>query len=312
MDVLRGKIPSSRHRPKDCSQRVDNGCDQLILKCFTASVVLLIGLLFLFTPLNVHALEIMLPRVYSRGMDVSGWLMSEKLDGVRGYWDGRQLLSKNGHPFHPPQTFTRDFPPFALEGELWGGRGNFQKTVSIVREQQPSKSWLQLHFAIFDVPRKPGGFLQRLQKAKNWFADHPSRYAFVIPQVIVENTRQLETELKRVETLGGEGLIVRKADAPYINGRSGEILKVKSYFDMEAVVIAHIGGKGRNRGRLGSLLVELPDSPVRFRIGTGFSDEQRIHPPAIGAIVTFKYYGFYASGRPKFPSFLRVRTDSGL
>jgi DNA ligase-1 len=262
---------------------------------------------------NGHALEIMLPKVYTDGIDVTGWLMSEKLDGVRGYWDGKQLLSKNGNLFHPPAAFTSNFPPFALEGELWGGRRTFEKTVSIVKKQQPHDGWLELQFAIFDVPQATGGFTRRLQKAKDWFVDHPSQFAFVIAQETIKDNDQLKTELQQVEKSGGEGLIVRKPDTLYAKGRSRDILKVKSFFDMEAVVIAHIEGKGRNRGRLGSLLVVLPEnSKVRFKIGTGFNDDERVHPPPVGSIITFKYYGFYESGIPRFPSFLRIRTDTSL
>lgn len=275
------------------------------------SVVLLLVSNVCVLPLTAHALEIMLPGVYSKGVDVNGWLMSEKLDGVRGYWDGRHLLSKNGKLLHPAAKFLENFPPFALEGELWAGRRKFQQTVSIVKKQYPHDDWLKLRFAIFDVPKVEGGFLQRLQQAKDWFENHPTHFVFVIPQRPVRDRKELEAELKRVEALGGEGLIIRKPDALYTNGRSREILKVKSYADMEAVVIAHVEGTGRNRGRLGSLLVELPDK-TRFKIGTGFSDAQRINPPPIGAGITFKYYGFYPSGKPKFPSFLRVRPDTGL
>ncbi|MBU1985873.1 MAG: DNA ligase [Proteobacteria bacterium] len=262
-------------------------------------------------PWNAYALDIMLPQVYTERIDISGWLVSEKLDGVRGYWDGKRLLSKNGNPLYPPEVFCHNFPPFALEGELWGGRGNFEKTVGIVKKLQPHDGWLELKFAIFDVPEKKGGFAQRLQKAKDWFDNHPSSFAFVILQKTLQDTRQLRSELQQVEKLGGEGLIVRKPDTIYNRGRSDEILKVKSFFDMEAVVIGHIEGKGKNRGRLGSLLVELPDQ-TRFKIGSGFSDDERGKPPPLGSIISFKYYGFLKSGRPKFPSFLRVRLDGSL
>jgi len=133
-------------------------------------------------PIVSNALEIMLPHVYSDNIDVSNWLVSEKLDGVRGYWDGKRLLSKNGNPFHPPEAFIRNLPPFDLEGEIWGGRQTFEKTISIVKKQQPHSGWMELQFAIFDVPQAAGGFTQRLQKAKNWFANHPSQFAFVILQ----------------------------------------------------------------------------------------------------------------------------------
>lgn len=274
-------------------------------------ITLCLWLLVSFSPLNSYALDIMLPQVYAGNVDISGWLVSEKLDGVRAYWDGKMLFSKNGNPLHAPEKFYHDFPPFAMEGELWGGRGTFEKTVSIVKKQQAHDGWLELKFAIFDVPQEGGGFAQRLQKAKDWFDKHPSPFAFVIPQKTIEEKRELQAELQQVEKLGGEGVIVRKPDTLYSRGRSHEILKVKNFLDMEARVIAHIGGNGENRGRLGSLLVEIPNK-IRFKIGTGFSDHERGNPPPVGSIITFKYYGFLKSGRPKFPSFLRVRVDGTL
>lgn len=276
---------------------------------------LLLCLLICSQPLYVHSLEIMLPQVYKDNIHVVGWLMSEKLDGIRGYWDGEQLFSKNGHIFHPPPVFTRDLPPFPLEGELWGGRGTFEKTVSIVKKQIPHDGWLDIQFAIFDVPQEPGRFSSRIEKAISWFSNHPSRFAFVIPQKNITETSQPGDELQRVEKLGGEGLIVRNPEALYTSGRSSTILKVKNFLDMEATVIGHIPGKGRHQGRLGSLLVELSKQrtkPIRFKIGSGLSDAERDNPPPIGAIITFKYYGYYESGIPKFPSFIRIRTDNSL
>lgn len=260
---------------------------------------------------NSDAAELMLPQVYTGQENVSGWLMSEKLDGVRGYWNGRQLLSKNGNLLHPPDAFIRELPPFALEGELWGGRDSFQPTLSIVKQQHPHTGWLQLKFAIFDVPHVPGGFAARIEQARSWFTAHPSVYAFVIPQLPVRDQINLQQELQRIESLGGEGLIVRKADGLYAAGRSAEILKVKSFQDAEARVVAHLPGKGRNAGRLGSLLVELTGG-IQFKIGSGFSDRQRESPPPIGVLITFKYYGKYLSGIPKFPSFMRIRGDGPL
>lgn len=259
----------------------------------------------------VTAFELMLPQAYDRQQPVSGWLMSEKLDGVRGYWDGKQLFSKNGQAFFPPAEFIRGLPSFPLEGELWGGRDGFHRTVSIVSHQQPHDGWLQLEFAIFDVPEATGGFRMRIKQAQDWFDGHPSEYAFVIPQVPVRDQDHLQEELQRIERLGGEGLIVRDPEALYRFGRSAQILKVKSYDDAEATVIAYLPGTGRNSGRLGALLVEREDG-TRFRIGSGFSDAERDSPPPIGAIITFKFYGTYPSGIPKFPSFMRVRSDKGL
>lgn len=258
---------------------------------------------------TAQALDIMLPTVYAEDIDVTGWLMSEKLDGVRGYWDGSQLVSKNGLPFHVPPAFTRNFPDFAIEGELWGGRNTFEKTVGIVKKQEAHDGWLELTFAIFDVPAAAGGFEDRLKQVSDWFTRHPSAHAFVIDHRPVESHAHVSKELKRIEALGGEGIILRRRGSLYTSGRSRDILKVKSYADMEAVVVAHLAGQGRNEGRMGSLMVELPGCRTRFKIGTGFSDAIRENPPPAGTLITFKYYGFYISGIPKFPSFLRVRDD---
>jgi DNA ligase-1 len=281
-----------------------NPCRVRMHRCFLFLLLLLLG--SICPP--ARALEITLPTVYQAGTNVSGWLMSEKLDGVRGYWDGGHLLSKTGKPFHPPAAFTANFPDFPLEGEIWGGRRTFERTVGIVKKKKPDPGWLQLKFAIFEVPKAPGGFEERLHVAKAWFARHPSSYAFVIEQSPVKDSVQLRQELHRIEKLGGEGIILRRPGSSYTAGRTSDYLKVKNYDDTEAVVVAHLVGRGRNTGRMGSLLVELPNG-VRFKIGTGFSDAIRENPPPIGSVITFKFYGFYKSGIPKFPSFLRVREE---
>lgn len=272
------------------------------------AILLCVGLLLVA---SARASEPMLAMVYGEHHEVAGWLMSEKLDGVRGHWDGRKLRSKNGMLLMPPAAFTQGLPPFALEGELWAGRGGFARTVAIVKKQQPHDGWLQLTFAIFDVPQEPGPFTARLARAQAWFADHPSPHAFVIPQIPIKDENHLQQELARVLAQGGEGLMVRRPDAPYVTGRSADILKVKTSEDAEARVVGHLPGQGRHQGRLGALLVEL-DSGIRFKIGTGFSDAQRQNPPAIGSLITFKYYGTYDSGIPRFPSFLRLRGDEEM
>mmetsp|Transcript_11446 Transcript_11446/g.9855 ORF Transcript_11446/g.9855 Transcript_11446/m.9855 type:complete len:80 (+) Transcript_11446:1247-1486(+) len=69
-----------------------------------------------------------------KNTDPTGWYMSEKLDGVRCFWNGSQMYSRNGNRFFPPKWFTKGFPDSPLDGELWTVRDNFQKCVSIVRK----------------------------------------------------------------------------------------------------------------------------------------------------------------------------------
>jgi DNA ligase-1 len=190
-------------------------------------LVLFLILLFCLMPATlVAASGMMLPQTDDGEGDISGWWMSEKLDGVRGTWDGKRLWSKNGRLFQPPALFVAGLPDFALEGELWGGRGTFEQTASIVQKAQPHDGWLQLQFAIFDVPAASGPFSERIAQAQAWFAAHPTSYVFVVPQLPVQDRAQLQQERQRIEALGGEGLIVRNPQAFYLAGRSPEILKV--------------------------------------------------------------------------------------
>ena len=234
--------------------------------------------------------------------------MSEKLDGVRGYWTGNKLISRQGNPFHAPEWFTRDFPPIPLDGELWTEREQFQELVSIVRRESAGTDWEKVHYFVFDAPGIEGVFEKRLDFARRWFLEHPNLFAEVLEHQICESEEHLLKKLTEIESLGGEGVMLRKPGSPYIVGRSHDLLKVKTYEDAEATVIKHLPGSGKHAGHLGSLLVELPNG-IQFAIGTGFSDQERGNPPQIGSIVTFKYYGFYKSGIPKFASFLRIREE---
>jgi DNA ligase-1 len=134
---------------------------------------------------------------------------------------------------------------------------------------------------------------------------HPSRYAFIIEHLPLSGEEQLQWQLAEVENGGGEGLVLRKSGSPYTVGRSPDVLKVKSFEDRDAVVVEHLPGSGRNRGRLGALVVELPENGLRFKIGSGFSDDERQYPPPVGSLITIKYYGYYKSGLPRFPVFMR-------
>ena len=255
---------------------------------------------------NNHQVPVMLGQSWDQKADIKGWWMSEKLDGVRGYWTGQKLISRSGTPFHAPEWFTINFPATPLDGELWLGRQQFSELVSIVRRKKPDAGWKKVRYLIFDAPRVEGGFEKRLAYARFWFQQHSNPYAEVLQQHVCENEAHLRKKLRQIESLGGEGIMLRKPNSPYEIGRSYNLLKVKTYEDAEATVIGHLPGSGKHAGRLGALQVELPNG-IQFAIGTGFSDRERNDPPPVGSIVTFKYYGYHKSGIPRFASFLRIR-----
>ncbi|MCP5143044.1 MAG: DNA ligase [Chromatiales bacterium] len=268
-----------------------------------------IGVLLLtLLSLNVHAApELLQLSTPDDATDCPpGWLLSEKLDGVRAWWDGKRLLSRNGNPFAAPDWFTAALPPFELDGELWSGRGEFERIASIVTRDQPHEGWRAIGYHIFEVPHADGGLPQRLARLRDWLDTHPSAHLHIIEQTPCLDRAHLLARWNAVEAAGGEGLVLRDPDLPYTAGRHPGARKLKRFTDMEARVVGHIAGNGRLRDSLGALLVELPDGR-RLRIGTGFSDAERAAPPPVGASVSFKHQGFTASGLPRFPVFLRVR-----
>ncbi len=234
--------------------------------------------------------------------NISGWVMSEKLDGIRAYWDGKRLISRGGHIIHAPAWFTQHYPPFALDGELWSARQDFETIASIVRDRVPSEAWHSITHCIFDVPHAQGDLLQRLAHA----APYEHRYLRIIPQLPVANTKHLQSFLKEVESQGGEGVVVRNPHIGYMAHRTHQALKVKTFHDAECVVIAHHQGRGKYRHLLGAFTCKL-DHNITFKIGSGLSDEERRHPPEIGTTVTFRHQGFTRYKKPRFPVFLRVK-----
>lgn len=250
--------------------------------------------------------ELVLLTRYPQGMPVANWLMSEKLDGIRAYWDGKQLLSRRGNRFAAPDWFTRPLPPFPLDGELWIARGQFEQTLSITSRQRPHPGWHRISYNIFEVPGAPGGLDSRLEKLRSHLAVQPVAHLHIIPQVPVRDANHLQAELERVVANGGEGLVLRNPQSPYETGRTRNALKVKPVDDMEGRVIGYRPGKGKYSGMTGALWVEIVGGK-RLHIGSGLSDAERANPPPIGSLITFRYRGFTEAGIPRFASFLRMR-----
>ena len=137
--------------------------------------------------------------------DLSGWWMSEKLDGVRAYWDGKQFISRLGNLFHAPDWFIDGLPSSALDGELWIDRKKFQRTVSIVRRQDKSELWREVRYLIFDAPAAGGPFEERLAFIKDVVAGRKLEFVRQHEHQRCQNTLALRDELARVEAARRRG-----------------------------------------------------------------------------------------------------------
>lgn len=257
---------------------------------------------------------LILPNLYHPGVGLQGYWVSEKYDGVRGYWDGEKLLTRGGQRIHAPAWFTAGWPTTPLDGELWAGRGRFSQAVSTVRQQTPvDAAWRNIRFMVFDLPAETDKFTERLQTLSGLLSRMAVPWVQPVAQTKVPSDVALQTLLHQTVKLGGEGLMLHHGSSLYKGQRSDDLLKVKTFEDSEARVIAHITGKGKYAGQMGALLVELPaegNKPAkRFKLGTGFTDAQRQNPPALGTLVTYRFRGLNDSGVPRFASFMRVRED---
>lgn len=261
-------------------------------------------LLFFLLNITLFALDLQKANIYDKKVhDIKNWYMSEKLDGIRAYWTGKELLSKNGNKINAPIWFIKDFPAFELDGELWTKENDFENVQNIVLDTNPSTKWQELTYNIFEVPNTSGDFDKRLEKIKLWLEKNPNRYIKIIPQKICKDESDLNNFLKNILEKKGEGVILKNPKLEYFAGRSNDILKVKKFYDDEGLVI---GINYTKNNEFKSLKLQLNNGIV-FNLGGGFSNIEKKNPPKIGDVVTFKYYDLTKNNKPKFASFLRVR-----
>ncbi|MGP8304958.1 DNA ligase [Vibrio sp. YIC-376] len=248
-----------------------------------------------------------LAETYQDGIDVSEYWYSEKLDGIRAYWTGEHLVTRNGNRIYAPDWFTDPLPDYPLDGELWAGRGNFHLVQQTVLDKTPvDNAWKKIDFMLFDMPYSAGDYRKRYYNIQNLVFEIDKQHIKYVEHKTIQNEAHLFSQLDKISLSDGEGVMLRKVSSRYQAGRGSDLLKLKRYEDTEAQVIGHKPGTGRLLGMMGALLVRMPDG-TEFYIGSGFTDEVRRTPPKLGTTITFRYNGYTNTGIPKFARFLRER-----
>jgi len=253
------------------------------------------------------ARQVMLAQKYEGKSDPTGWWISEKLDGVRGYWDGKNFYSRLGNQFPAPEWFKVGLPPTPLDGELWCGRRQFRRCLSIVRNRASGELWEYITYLVFDAPDLKEPYEERVAHVKRTVT-LACKYAAPVGIVKCEGRSHLQGELRKVDAKGGEGLMLRAPRSPYENKRSRVLQKVKSVHDEEAKVVGHEGGRGAGGFHCGALTLTTPDGR-QFSCGSGLSTGDRRDPPAIGTIVTYRFTELMDNGYPRFPVYVGPRID---
>ena len=275
------------------------------------------ALLWVAVSAQAQTPEMILAKTLPENVDVRDYWVSEKYDGVRGYWDGkqRQMYSRNGTVIALPNDFAAQLPDISLDGELWIGRGQFERVVSVVRDAQPDDSaWKQVKYMVFELPdsqNQYGDFTQRMARIERITQHINAPNIQAVKQWRVRDRAELLRQLDTITQAGGEGLMLHLASAPYQTGRSDALYKLKLRQDAEATVIGYVAGTGKYVGKVGSLRVRTDDGR-EFNVGSGLTDVTRVNPPKIGTVITYQFNGLTKKGQPRFPRFLRVRVDKPL
>ncbi len=281
------------------------------------------------------------------------WWASEKWDGIRALWDGEKIISRGSGVGKPkvytyvPEWFKLTLPPgIALDGEIWIGRGLFQKT-SRLSTIKPGKSYTQTQindiwagkenppviFKVFDIPTEKSPFEQRMKMLQTIVKDrkdcwdqlkYENKKVFPLQftdQVKIKSMEQLVNLYTKLTSAGAEGIMIRASGSPYETKRSKYMLKYKIKEDAECIVRGYTPGEGRLKGLLGSLNCEIlkdsKPSGIFTQIGTGLTDSEREnyiisgHPEEIpiGSIVSFSYMEMTNDGVPRHPVYRGIRDD---
>ena len=257
-------------------------------------------------------IRLQLASVYKRtNFQYNGWLAFEKYDGIRAYWDGQgSLITRGGKLLNPPCDVLAALPrDHCFDGELWGGRGQFQATASKVSNLSGTVDWSSIRFKVFDVLSDDDvmrmAYIDRL-KLLTQLTSNAGGFIEVAESIgEVKDELWVDDQMHAVTKSGGEGLILRDPGAKHIPGRSDYMVKVKLVDDAEGTVVGFSEGHGINRTRVGALMIRDKEGRV-FKVGSGLGMLARVEPPPIGSIVTYSFSQRTDSGLPRHPRFVRV------
>ncbi len=248
---------------------------------------------------------LLLANKWTPDIDPNGWMFSEKLDGIRAFWNGTEFVSRLGNKFYAPEWFTKDLGGQQLDGELWMDRGAFQRTMSVVRSQGLDKEWKPIKYLIFDIPESRKDFEGRYSDMKKLKLP---KHCEVVEHTYCKGINHLKSILADIEKKGGEGVMLREPHSLYEGRRSSTLLKVKSFFDDEATIVGFEPGKGRHLGRLGGYICVL-NNGKKFSVGSGLTDKERGSPLEKGTKITFRYQELTDDGIPRFPTYVSESID---
>lgn len=238
---------------------------------------------------------------------------SEKLDGIRAMFYDGVLYTRGSNPVRAPSWFIAQIPAGTFDGELFGGRGKFQETSSIVMGPSTNPLWSTITYKIFDDWNSTTPFsetYENLSRKLPLCSSSGKPSVCLEPHKIVKNNASIQKFYDIVSKKGGEGLMLR-SNVPYRQGsRSNAVLKVKKMQDAEAKIVGFEINGGIIKSLICTWINSGFDRTVTFKVGSGLTDSQR-NPKSfkIGNVITVQYFEITKSGKPRHPVFKGIRKN---
>jgi bifunctional non-homologous end joining protein LigD len=209
-----------------------------------------------------------------------GWIYERKLDGIRCVaikGGGRvRLVSRNGLSldarFPEPAAALAGDPAdgFVVDGEVVAFDG---PRTSFARLQQRGEREVAVFLYLFDLLHLAGHDTTALPlRARKRLLHGALSFAGPI-RLTPHRNREGEKLFREACRRGWEGLIAKRADSPYVHGRSRDWLKFKCSAEQELVIGGYTAPRGA-RTELGALLLGYyDDGRLRYagKVGTGFT-----------------------------------------
>ncbi len=226
-----------------------------------------------------------------------------KLDGVRVLTIIRQnkveMFSRNGKQFHNfghiiseiEKVIKKNPTPYdlVLDGEVMSA--NFQDLMKQVhrKDGKQTKDAVLHLFDLCPLKNFQKGRWETHQTArslqvKEWVAKHSTQLKHIrtlewenVDLDTIEGQKRFVNLNKSAVEGGYEGVMIKDPHAMYECKRTHSWLKAKPFIEVTLKVASVEEGTGRNKGRLGAILVEGVDDGNEYRLncGSGFSDIQR-------------------------------------
>ena len=219
-------------------------------------------------------LSCMLAKDYYNVTPQFPYMAQEKLNGIRAVWlpQYKRFFSRTGKSFNAIPELDRRMKNvnLPLDGELYSKELSCQEINArlSVNRIAPHEDHGRIQFHAFDVYGSPDYYETRYKYLINTYNLYPTSFP-------IYNEAELDEHFKSYMSMGAEGIMLRSTDSPYIHGRTHHLLKVKKTLETTAHIIEVIKGESIFKNIMGALVVVEKSTGIIFRVGGGFTIEQR-------------------------------------